>query len=99
MRVVRSMIGKPRRDRVRNEESRRIAGVERIQERIERSRLQWYGHMRRLNDNRIPPRMFNLEMEGKRRRGRPRLSWVDNNMINKDNIIIQKTRIGSNNRN
>uniref|UniRef100_A0A8D8LR18 Endonuclease-reverse transcriptase n=1 Tax=Cacopsylla melanoneura TaxID=428564 RepID=A0A8D8LR18_9HEMI len=85
MRVVRSMIGKPRRDRVRNEESRRIAGVERIQERIERSRLQWYGHMRRLDENRIPLRMFNLETEGRRRRGRPRLRWVD--MIHKD---IQK---------
>uniref|UniRef100_A0A8D8U605 Endonuclease-reverse transcriptase n=1 Tax=Cacopsylla melanoneura TaxID=428564 RepID=A0A8D8U605_9HEMI len=76
---------KTRRDRVRNEESRRIAGVERIQERIERSRLQWYGHMRRLDENRIPLRMFNLETEGRRRRGRPSLRWVD--MIHKD---IQK---------
>uniref|UniRef100_A0A8D8TBG6 Endonuclease-reverse transcriptase n=1 Tax=Cacopsylla melanoneura TaxID=428564 RepID=A0A8D8TBG6_9HEMI len=67
------------------EESRRIAGVEKVQDIIERSRLQWYGHMRRLDENRIPLRMFNLETEGRRRRGRPRLRWVD--MIHKD---IQK---------
>jgi hypothetical protein len=62
------MIRKTRRDRVRNNESRRIAAVEKVQERIERSRLQWYSHMRRLEEIRIPSRMFHLEMEGRRQR-------------------------------
>ncbi|KAL1446167.1 hypothetical protein WDU94_012371, partial [Cyamophila willieti] len=69
--------GKKRRDRIRNEICRNTVGVERIQERIERSRLKWFGHMNRMSQDRIPKQMFDMEMEGRRRRGRPRLRWKD----------------------
>ncbi|KAI5752846.1 hypothetical protein M8J77_021025 [Diaphorina citri] len=82
MRFVRSMLGKTRRDRIRNEVCRNLAGVEKVQERIERTRLKWYGHMQRMENVSIPKQMFNLELNGRRRRGRPRLRWKD--MINRD---------------
>ncbi len=46
-------------------------------ERLVRSRLQWAGHVGRMADDRLPNRAAELRDEGRRRRGRPRLIWVD----------------------
>uniref|UniRef100_A0A8D8R1Q5 Uncharacterized protein n=1 Tax=Cacopsylla melanoneura TaxID=428564 RepID=A0A8D8R1Q5_9HEMI len=73
MKFIRSIVGKTRRDRIRNEEIRRSVDVEKLQDKIERSRLKWYGHMQRMNEERIPKNIFNQQIEGRRRRGRPRM--------------------------
>uniref|UniRef100_A0A8D8R0B7 Endonuclease-reverse transcriptase n=1 Tax=Cacopsylla melanoneura TaxID=428564 RepID=A0A8D8R0B7_9HEMI len=77
MKFIRSIVGKTRRDRIRNEEIRRSVDVEKLQDKIERSRLKWYGHMQRMNEERIPKNIFNQQIEGRRRRGRPRMRWRD----------------------
>lgn len=82
MRFLRSMIGKTRRDRVRNVDVRKRIDVERLQERAERTRLKWYGHVRRMDENRLPKKYFQMNIEGTRKQGRPRLRW--NDQINKD---------------
>uniref|UniRef100_A0A8D9F0W9 Endonuclease-reverse transcriptase n=2 Tax=Cacopsylla melanoneura TaxID=428564 RepID=A0A8D9F0W9_9HEMI len=76
MKFIRSIVGKTRRDRIRNEEIRRSVDVEKLQDKIERSRLKWYGHMQRMSEERIPKNVFKQQIEpieGKRRRGRPRM--------------------------
>ncbi|KAL1464017.1 hypothetical protein WDU94_003703 [Cyamophila willieti] len=82
MRFLRSMIGKTRRDRIRNEIIRSRIGVDRLQDRIETSRLKWYGHVRRMNEERLPNKYLEMKMEGRRKQGRPRLRWKD--IINRD---------------
>ena len=76
MKFQRSRVGVTRMDRVRNERVREMVREEPLQNRIERSRLQWYGHVRRMQEERIPKKMFGMEMTGRRPRGRPRDRWT-----------------------
>ena len=42
-----------------------------------RSRLKWTGHVERMEGVGLMMRLDVLRMEGRRRRGRPRLRWED----------------------
>ena len=77
MRFLRAIKAKSLRDRVRNCEIRRDIVEESIRVSVERSRLRWYGHVMRMNEERIPRRMEGLEVVGWRPRGRPRRRWMD----------------------
>ena len=65
-------------DRVRNEEVRRRAGIEReLASRADQRVLRWLGHVERMDDYRMARRMLMAEVGGGRVRGRPRLGWMD----------------------
>ena len=38
-------------------------------------RISWLGHLERMEEDRIPKKIFTQELEGTRRRGRPRKEW------------------------
>ena len=44
---------------------------------ITEKRLKWYGHMSRMKEEHIVRRMLDVEIPGRRRRGRPNLKWKD----------------------
>ena len=44
---------------------------------ITEQRLKWYGHVRRKKGEHIVRRMLDVDIPGKRRRGRPNLRWTD----------------------
>ena len=46
MRILRSIKGKIRRDRIRNTEIRERLAIRPLQEYIEQKRLQWFGHVK-----------------------------------------------------
>ena len=78
MGCLRSMCRLSLRDRVRNEEVRRRAGVERkLSGRVDQSVLRWFGHMERMDEERIAKRVMKSDVEGNRGRGRPNLGWMD----------------------
>ena len=65
-------------DRVRNEEVRRRAGIEReLASRAYQRVLRWFGHVERMDDYRTARRVLMVEVSGGRVRGRPRLGWMD----------------------
>ena len=65
-------------DRVRNEEVRRRAGIEReLACRSNRRVLRWFGHVERMDEYRMARRVFMAEGSGGRVQGRPRLGWMD----------------------
>jgi hypothetical protein len=42
---------------------------------IKEQRISWLGHLERMEKERMPKKIFTQEMEGTRRRGRPRKRW------------------------
>jgi hypothetical protein len=42
---------------------------------IKGQRISWLGHLERMEENRMPKMIFSQELEGPRRRGRPRKRW------------------------
>ena len=44
---------------------------------ITEKRLKWYGHVRRMKEEHIVRIMLDVDIPGKRRRGRPTLTWKD----------------------
>jgi hypothetical protein len=54
MKFLRVIVGKTRRHRIINTYIRGELKMERIQNQTERSRLRWSGHVKRMDEHRIP---------------------------------------------
>ncbi|VDP14158.1 unnamed protein product [Heligmosomoides polygyrus] len=64
-------------DRVRNDTIQQRFGVAPIAEKPREARLRWYGHVLRASDDTVRKIGLNLEVLGKRPRGRPKQRWLD----------------------
>jgi len=42
---------------------------------IKGQRISWLGHLERMEEDRMPKKIFSQELEGTKRRGRPRKGW------------------------
>ena len=78
MRMVRWMSGVTKLDRIRNERIRGATKVGEISKKVQESRLKWYGHVLRREEEYVGKRVMVVEVPGKRRRGRPKRMWLDN---------------------
>jgi hypothetical protein len=72
MKFQTATVGTTRSDRIRNTYISGELKMEEIQNQIERSRLRFFGHVKRVDENRIPKRLLEMKMSGRRTRGRPR---------------------------
>ena len=77
MSMLRGMCGVTRRDKTRNEHIRGTTRVVQASKNITGNRLKWYGHVRRMNEEHIVRKMLDMDIRGKRRRGRQNLRWKD----------------------
>ena len=78
MKCLRSWVGVSRIDRVRNEEVRKRAIIEReLSSRADQRVLRWFGHVEKMDEYRMAKRVLMAEVSGGRVRGRPRLGWMD----------------------
>jgi hypothetical protein len=77
MRMLRYIHGISLEEHRRNEDIRKLAGVEPISVLMRKRRLQWYGHVCRRKDEEDIKRVNNIGVDGKRGRGRPRHRWKD----------------------
>ena len=73
MRMLIMMCGETRRDKIRNEHIRGKTRVVQASNAITGKRLKWYGHVRRMKEEHIVRRMLDVDMPGKRNRGRPNM--------------------------
>jgi hypothetical protein len=60
-----------------NRELEELNGGENIVKWIKRQRISWLGHLERMEEDRMPQKIFTQELEGTRRRGRPRKRWKE----------------------
>ena len=78
MNCLRSLVGVSRMDRVRNEEVRRRAEIEReLASRANQRVLRWFGYVERMDEYRTSRRVFMAEVSGGWVRGRSRLGWMN----------------------
>ena len=69
--MLRWMSGVTKLDRIWNERIIGRAKVGEISKKVQESRLEWYGHVLRREDEYVGKRVMGMEVPGKRRRGRP----------------------------
>ena len=77
MRMLRWMSGVTKLDIIRNERIRGTTKVGEISKKVQESRLKWYGHVLRREDECVGKRVMGIEGPGKRRRERPKWEWLD----------------------
>lgn len=78
MRCIRRIIGITWQDRVSNTDVLQRAGIPSIYSLLRERRLRWLGHVRRMDDGRIPKDLLYGELaSGLRKRGRPHLRYRD----------------------
>jgi len=60
-----------------NRELEEMSKGENIVKWIKGQRISWLGHLERMEEGRMPKKVFTQELEGTRRWGRPRKSWKE----------------------
>ena len=101
MRCLRNMVGVTRLDRFRNEEIRRRTGVTlELDKRVDRNVLRWYGHVERMDDQRLLKRVQRSSVNGRNLPGRPRFGWMDGvkQALNKRSLNVQEAKERARNR-
>jgi hypothetical protein len=58
-----------------NRELEELSNGENIVKWIKVQRISWLGHLERMKEDRMPKKIFTQELEGTRRKGRPRNGW------------------------
>ena len=75
--MLRWMCGVTREDKIRNENIRGTVKVAEASKKIQEARLRWYGHVMRRDGDYVGRRVMEMEVPGRRRRGRPKKRWRD----------------------
>ena len=95
MDCLRSICDLRRLDRVPNTEVHRRSGKEvTVGAKMDQSVLRWFGHVERMDEERLMRRVYQSDGEGTKRRGRPRKGWLDGvlNVLNEKVLNIQRAR-------
>ena len=80
MDVLRRSARKSRMERIKNEHIKEIIGVKwkpDVIDIIGKKRLQWYGHVKRTPEERIPKLIMERVPLERRKSGRPRKTWME----------------------
>ncbi|KAK3572429.1 hypothetical protein QTP86_032648 [Hemibagrus guttatus] len=86
LKMLRFSLGVTRLDRIRNEYIRGTAHVGCLGDKVREARLRWFGHVQRRDSEYIGRRMLDMELPGRRQRGRPKRRYM--NGINEDMKLV-----------
>lgn len=82
MKMLRFSVGVTKLDKIRNEHIRQKVQVGSFAEKVRESRLRWFGHVLRREEEYVGKRILSMTLPGKRKRGRPKRRYMDG--INED---------------
>ncbi|EYC25625.1 hypothetical protein Y032_0011g1303 [Ancylostoma ceylanicum] len=77
VKMLRWMAGITQLDRICNQDIRQRFGGAPITDKLREARLRWYGHVLRAESGSVCKIGFNLDVTGKRPKGRPKQRWMD----------------------
>ena len=77
MRMLRWILGVSLMERIESEDIRKRVGVCKITDKARESRLRWYGHVARRDEDSLIRRAHDIGIEGRRSRGRQKIRWRD----------------------
>ena len=77
IKILRFAMGVMIKDKIRNEHIRSTVKVERLGMKMREGRLRWYGHVMRRKQENVGRKIMEMEVPGKRRRGRPKRRVFD----------------------
>ncbi|KAK3570673.1 hypothetical protein QTP86_024754 [Hemibagrus guttatus] len=86
LKMLRFSLGVTKLGRIRNEYIRGTAHVGRLGDKVREARLRWFGHVQRRENEYIGRRMLDMELPGRRQRGRPNRRYM--NGINEDMKLV-----------
>ena len=77
MKMLRFAMAVTRKDEIRNEHIRGTVKVERLEMKMREGRLRWYGYVMRRDQEYVGRKMMEMELPGKRKRGRTKRRFLD----------------------
>ena len=77
MKMLRFAMGVMRKDKIRNAYIRSTLKAEQLGMKMREGRLRWYGHIMRRDQEYVGRKMMEMELPGKRRRGRPKRRYLE----------------------
>ena len=77
MKMLTFAMGVTRKDKIRNEYIRGTVKVERLRMKMSKGRMRWYGHVMRRDQEYVERRVMEMELPGKRKRGRSKRRFLD----------------------
>ena len=77
MKMLKFVMEVTRKDKIRNEYIRGTVKVERLEMKMREGRMRWYGHVMRRDQEYVARRVMEMELPGKRKRGRPKRRFLD----------------------
>ena len=77
MKMLRFAMGVTRKDKIRNKYIRGTVKVEQLGMKMREGRLSWYENVMRRDQEYVGRKMMEMELPGKRRRGRPKRRFLD----------------------
>ena len=77
MKMLRFAMEVTRKEKIRNEYIRSNVKVERLGMKMREGRLRWYEHVTRRDQEYVGRMMMEMELLGKRKRGRPKRRFLD----------------------
>ncbi|KAK3556387.1 hypothetical protein QTP70_007995 [Hemibagrus guttatus] len=86
LKMLRFSLGVTSLDSIRNEYIRGTTHVGRLGDKVREARLRWFGHVQRRESEYIGRRMLDMELPGRRQRGRPKRRYMDG--INDDMKLV-----------
>ena len=93
MKMLRFAMGVTRKDKIRNEYIRSTVKVERLGMKMREGRLRWYGHVMRRDQEYVERKMMEMELPGKRRRGRSKRRFIDVVKEDMGEVVAKETDV------
>ena len=89
--MIRCMCGITWKDRKNSKDVLKEVGLVDVKDVIRRSRLRWFGHMMRKEDDDWVELCMSQEVTGSRRRGRPKKTWKENVESDLKSLCLKKS--------